>query len=274
MKKSITILLLITLTILFGCSKSSVVNEIIPNDEKFVKLSLDQNETFIALSSNDASGYNRWVPFYFTLQTDIDYDAEEVEGYLKENITELTLYDDKDVAVLTTDELIWSPYKLEEFKYNLSLVIQAELDITIFNEITKINKVALDINGEKVDYVLENYLIEARETISEDSLYSSQSTFETSLSEEHYASINYGIRGKDIENIRSIELQYPNGFANISSYSFETSKIDENGSLVFRTKIYFSQPSTKVVYRPFIQVNYENGETGGWLIPALPAYIK
>jgi len=288
MKKLIMILLIITLTFLFGCSKSAVVNEVNSNhtivnteenstkeDEEFAKLILDQNDTFIALSNNDASGYNRWVPFYFFLQTDLDYNVEEVEAYLKENIAELTLYDEKNVAILTTNELIWSPYKLEENKYNLTLVIQADLNITTFNETTKLNKVVLDIKGEKVDYLLDNYLIEARETISEDSLYSSQSTIETSILEEELSSsINYGIAGKEIESIRSLELHYPNGFANISSYAFETSEIDGTGNLVYHAKIYFSQPSNKVVFRPFIQVNYSNGDLGGWLIPALPAYIK
>jgi hypothetical protein len=39
-------------------------------------LELDQNEAFIAISKNDISAYNRAFPFYFYLETQIDYENQ------------------------------------------------------------------------------------------------------------------------------------------------------------------------------------------------------
>lgn len=77
-----TILFVIVVTTLLGCSTSTLAvkqpnstNEQVSVEQSnnegavvFTELLLDQENSYIALSNNDATGFNRWVPFYFFLQ--------------------------------------------------------------------------------------------------------------------------------------------------------------------------------------------------------------
>ena len=107
----ILVLAIISVVVISGISKSK--NNVLAVQGELAGLQIDQGDTFIAISRNDTDGYNRWIPFYFHLQTESDDGVEAVEALLNETITGATLYSSNGSKLYTTEELVWSVFRLD-----------------------------------------------------------------------------------------------------------------------------------------------------------------
>lgn len=266
---SILVLVIISVVVISPIIKPE--NTIPELQSNLAELQIDQGDTFIAISSNDTDGYNRWIPFYFHLQTESDDGIEAVEAFLNETFTEATLYSNSGDSLFTTEELIWSAFRLDTNSYNLTLVIVPDLQDFVIDELIQINKIALSFNNEAVEYMLPNYTIEARDTIKDD-LYVAVSTMETEFQDNLIARVNYGIMG-NTTSVESLELDYPTDFANIEKYEIDKINESADGVKEYSMIIHFSAPNNKIVFRPFIKILYSDNNYE-WVIPTVPAYIN
>jgi len=248
------------------------------NDEKddtFVlgELQLIQIDSYIALSSNDRSAYNRGLPFYFNVQTKGDSNTEKVEQALIETFSSVMIYSNSSGVLFETEVLIWGVGKQEPGLYNLTLFIIPDFHELIIDNKTKIDKIVFISNNEEIEHDLVNYIIETKETILEDVLYVASSTILTDINEDLYAVVCYGIFEKEAI-VEGIELYYPVNFADISKHEL----IDEYKTegdfeyLAYYFNIHFLSKNEKIVFRPFIQVKYDG--KSGWVVPTVPAYIN
>ena len=62
-----------------------------PDISELTNLKLDQGNAYISISSNDVSGYNRWLPFYFQVEGNNNLSERDVEAALKEKISRALL---------------------------------------------------------------------------------------------------------------------------------------------------------------------------------------
>ena len=257
------------------------------------RLELNQNDAYIAISSNDPSGSNRWLPFYFTIESEenanfkntlaglMETEREKaeresiVQDILYENITRVTLYSEANESLISTDKVIWTATEYRGNSYQLFLAIQLDLDELKLDKATNIQKITFDMsNGEKIEHIL-NYTVEARETISEKEIYVSSIPVYVPIREDVTARPDYGFMGN--QKITDLELDYPANFANITKHEIGdptiNMKADMEGQIDYPVIIYFSEfgPDQRTVFRPFLRVYSENDS--GWLIPGYPAYI-
>lgn len=237
----------------------------------FSKLKLDQGNAFISISKNNIDGYNRWIPFYFYLETDTDLEPEEAETLLNENIAQATLYSDKQNELFTTTQLIWSAYKLDAGSYNLTLVLIPELDQLDMEGVQQIDKIILRSDKSNCEYDLSNYLIEARDTIPEDQLYVSLSSMESQVQDDLTAQVDYGFK-KNGNDVNALDLDFPSEFTDIVNYKVNNATSTEEDTIEYSVSVLLNSKDSKTVFRPFLKVEYNN--TIGWLIPSVPVYFK
>jgi len=240
----------------------------------FSKLELNQSDAYVSISSNDLTGYNRWLPFTFRLEQKGNTNNESIVALLNKNVKKATLYSETNENLFSTNELIWTALEMEDGSYNLALVIIPNLDELKLDKATNVRRITFDtIDGEKIEYTLPSYVVEARETIRENELYVATTTVEVGIQQDLSATVTYGFIG-NIE-MTDFALDYPKNFANISKHEiYEPIISEDEGISEYQVALYFSEPAEpnqKIVFRPFLQVYSENNS--GWLIPPLPAYI-
>ena len=279
--KKIFFLLLILLLILSACTSAdmSIHEESSEfNKEKSIidldSLTIDQDSTYISLSKNDVSGYNRWVPFYFVLQGNDSCSESAVEEELGEKIKSIILLSEDNKTIFSTSELIWSAFKLPGGTFNLSLVVVPECGNLGNAEIVTVNSLELLVEGNKtISYSLNSYVIEERDTLSDDYSYISMSTMDTTYTEDLTALVDYGFYMTNGEKIASIQIDYPQNFSDIREYEILEIEKRSEKEHIFTIAYHFSNANPKTMFRPFIRVIYENGQTG-WRVPPLPAFIN
>lgn len=231
---------------------------------------LDQGNAYISISKNDIEGYNRWVPFYFQLTTDKDFTIEEVESLLKEKIIQATLSIGEE-EFYETKQLIWSAYKIGENTYNLTLVLIPDIGEFPIKGVQTIDTITLSSKEKKQEYSLPSYLIEERDTITEDELFVSLSSMESDVDEKLMAQVNYGIT-KNKNDIVKFELDFPKELNDIVDYNIiNTNKKDDKNE--YSVSIQLKDKDTKTVFRPFLKVSYDDGKSG-WMIPSVPVYFN
>jgi hypothetical protein len=233
-------------------------------------LRLDQGEAFIAISNNDMEGFNRWIPFFFSFQAKSDIETKYIEEFMYETINYATLYNGKNI-ICTTDELVWSVGSSSDNSYTITLIVLPDLDELEIDGIVEIDTLSFSTNDKIVEYILPSYKIEARDTVPESDLYVSLSAIDAELEDDLIARIGYGIMQRN-GKVENFELDYPANFANIEKYIITGIEEKEDGVVEYSVDLYFADLSTKVLYRPFIKVEY-SGKTG-WMIPTVPVYIS
>jgi hypothetical protein len=292
-KKHIIILSFLLLITIAVASIAVVSISVISTPEKKLvldlsKLELNQDDAYVAISSNDSGGSNRWLPFYFTIESEKNTNFKSilailnkaereniVRTMLHEDITRVTLYSETNESLISTDKVIWTATEYNNgssYEYQILLIIDLDLDELKLDKATNIQKMTFDMsNGEKIEHVLPNYIVEARETISEEELYVSMIPIYSSISEDATANTDYGFKGN--WEITALELDYPENFANITKHEIGEPTTNIEGDIDYPVVIYFSEfgPTQRTVFRPFLRVHSENDS--GWLIPGYPAYI-
>ncbi len=274
MKKLCVFVVLIFL-LASGCTPAEHESPSPPDITKavnFTNLQLDQGEAFISISSNVIGGYNRWIPFYFSVQTESKYTNEEIVQSLEENIKTITLFSENNETLVTSSDLIWTSADIGDNKYNLVLVIIPELENTAFNNMTLVISLSLSNDSESKEYTLPKCLIEAKETALEKDFFVSLSTFDTRYSEGDSCQINYGILDKNDNKINEFALVYPSSFG-VEKYEFIHQGIEDK-DYTFKVNAHFSSRREKLMFRPFIKIKYSDANQEAYLIPALPAYIN
>ena len=237
----------------------------------FEHLTLDQEIAYISISKNDISGYNRWLPFYFTFSSEDDLTEKQVEKVLNDNIKKATL-NAENGEVYSTQQLIWSAYKLENNQYNLTLVLIPELNTLVSDEPINIKYINLYDSKDSYTYSLASYLVESKETIAEDEMYVSLSSMESDILEDYSVNVNYGIIGNG-NKVSDFSLEYSNDFTPVLSYVLANTNQTEDNETEYSVKIQLNGNYKKSVFRPFLKVTYNDGKSG-YLIPSLPVYFK
>ncbi|MCL2051539.1 MAG: hypothetical protein FWG91_07425 [Lachnospiraceae bacterium] len=234
-------------------------------------LQLIQIDSYIAISSNDITAYNRGIPFYLSVETKGKNNAEDVTDFFYETFDSVMLYSDAHGILFSTDSFIWAMAENTENQYNITLFIRPGLDEFIITEATKVDKIIFSANNEKMEYDLINCTVEAKETILEDKLYVASAVMLTDINEDLSAAISYGFF-ENTASVEGIELYYPAGFAKIEKHDFPEMTYRDDGVVYYQGYLHFLSKNEKVVFRPFIQVNYDG--SSGWVVPAVPAYIN
>ncbi len=237
----------------------------------FEHLTLDQEIAYISISKNDISGYNRWLPFYFTFSSEDDLTEKQVEKVLNDNIKKATL-NTENGEVYSTQQLIWSAYKLENNQYNLTLVLIPELNTLVSDEPINIKYINLYDSKDSYTYSLASYLVESKETIAEDEMYVSLSSMESDILEDYSVNVNYGIIGNG-NKVSDFSLEYSNDFTPVLSYVLANTNQTEDNETEYSVKIQLNGNYKKSVFRPFLKVTYNDGKSA-YLIPSLPVYFK
>ena len=237
----------------------------------FEHLTLDQEIAYISISKNDIDGYNRWLPFYFTISSEDDLTEKQVEKVLNDNIKKATL-NTENGEVYSTQQLIWSAYKLENNQYNLTLVLIPELNTLVSDEPINIKYINLYDSKDSYTYSLASYLVESKETIAEDEMYVSLSSMESDILEDYSVNVNYGIIGNG-NKVSDFSLEYSNDFTPVLSYVLANTNQTEDNETEYSVKIQLNGNYKKSVFRPFLKVTYNDGKSG-YLIPSLPVYFK
>ena len=114
-----------------------------PDISELTNLKLDQGNAYISISSNDVSGYNRWLPFYFRVEGNDNLSEREVEEILKEKTSSISLFSMKNEKLYETEKMIWSACQIDDNVYNLTLVIIPEIGGIDIGESVQINKIVL-----------------------------------------------------------------------------------------------------------------------------------
>lgn len=279
MKKTFTIISLILFLgiisfISFNSKEKPVSNSPSPEKRRLdvSKLKIDQENAYISLSSNDMEGYNRWIPFYFTFKENFDVDASKIDDMLTKKITSASLYADGKNIYQTT-ALKWSAVKLNNRKYNLTLVLNPELSDFKFDGVKTITHIELSFDsGSSKKYELPTYLIEQRPTVPEKLLSVCLSSTETEIAEDLTANAVYGIE-KNENEINDFALDFPKSFSNIKSYKIVKTEQTDDNTMEYSITYQLDKNCPKTVFRPFLKVKYNNDESG-WLVPSVPVYFN
>lgn len=235
------------------------------------QINLDQKDAYVSMSKNDIEGYNRWIPFYFSLSGKMSMSESQVESILEKKINSAILYKDNEV-IYQTNHLVWSVYKVNDELYNLTLVLIPELSECLFDEIQPVTHIELNmISGDSQKYTLSNYLIEQKETLPENLFSISVSSMETEISDEFTARVNYGIETNGKE-IKEFSLEYPPEFSDVKSYEILDTEVEDKNT-VYSVSLQLSKDSRKSMFRPFLKIEYDDGKLG-YLVPAVPVYFR
>lgn len=279
--KRISILILAAMIIILACiseEKNTTNRAPICNKKAVIvdidSLNIDQELTYISLSKNDSSGYNRWLPFYFVVQGNENCTERELEEELSQRIKKINLLSENNKIIFSTSELIWSAYKLPGGVFNLSLVLIPKCGELGNIGLINVNSLELVINDNRtLLYSLEKYEIEERETLYDDHAYISVSTIDTSYTENLTALVDYGIYVENGMKIESVEIDYPMNFSDIEKYEILEVESAHEKEFILTVSYHFSSLNPRTMFRPFLRVVYENGESG-WLVPPLPVFIN
>ncbi len=255
-----------------------------------IKLLVDA-EAFISLSSNDDSGYNRWLVFYFNLQTDEDYAAEDTLSYLEQEISNATLSTADDEKFFTTDKLIWTSTKSGEKNYNLVLTLIPDIGEFIADDCVNIESITLTTNTDKMEYDLPGYYVQTKKTLNENICYVSNCPFDAQFSYDYESKLAYRLTAAEGYQITAAKLVY----SPIFSITVETEDValtkespyedadgegvvEENGynDYYAQVSMSFSSLDRPVLFRPFIWIAYTDAggnAAEGYVVPSLPANI-
>lgn len=236
-------------------------------------LELDQNEAFIAISKNDISAYNRAFPFYFYLETQIDYENQsDLSRWINQLFQKVSLISLDGSVFFTTSTMAWAPFKLEPNKFNLTLMVFPKDDNLSWTGVQRIERIVFWNGNDKWEVELPPYYVEERETIPETILMVTSSAMETSINDDLTAAVNWQISGsqKDIL-INEFKLDWPKVYSNLESYML-SDITDSNEGRTFWGYVSFKEQDDKIVFRPFIEVNYLGENV--LLIPTVPVYIN
>lgn len=243
-----------------------------PDISELTNLKLDQGNAYISISSNDVSGYNRWLPFYFQVEGNNNLSERDVEAALKEKISSISLFSIKDEELYETEKLIWSACKIDDNVYNLTLVLIPEIESIDIDGIVQISKIILiSKDNIKHEYILDCYLVEEKETIPEDEMYVSLSSIEATVQEDLTSQINYGIM-QNKDRIMGFDIYYPKKFRDIVSYEIVQTDCVEENTVEYTVAVRLKEKDSKTVFRPFLKIKYD--DKIGWMIPSVPAYFK
>lgn len=242
------------------------------NSFDFSTLKLDQKNAYISMSKNDIDGYNRWLPFYFTFSEKSDIDTAQVEAILNEKIENVALYADNKI-VYQTNQLIWSAYKVNDELYNLTLVLVPEISDFSFDGLKEITHIELssDTNSSQ-KYELSSYMVKQKETLTDELFSVSLSSMESDISEDLIAGANYGI-DKNGNKITKFSLEFPKEFSNVTDYKITDTVQSEDDRNTYSVALQLSENSSKSVFRPFLKIEYNNGNSG-YLVPSVPVYFR
>lgn len=271
------IIVLFCALVLCFCAKRLDYNIVPDADPQMIDMSsliFDQGHTYISLSKNNDNGFNRWFPLYFRIKGNIDCTENEIEQALNKQIKKLSLTADDGTVIYLADELMWSALKLPNGIINLSLMISLTDDCFRNKEQMKIQTITFLLNNnEIITYYLEHCVIEERDTLNSDNICVYESTIDTTYSEDLTALVDYGIQVKNGVKVASVEIDYPEYFADLDKYeifTYNTNDDDECYSLTIAYHFLLDHPKT--MFRPFIKIVFEDGNTG-WIIPPLPVFI-
>lgn len=233
------------------------------------QLTLDQANAYIAISKNDDTGYNRWLPFYFKFDPGVDINDEDVERSLGRTFSSAAVYAGGQVVYRTTN-LVWSSALSGGTVHNLTLVLNPTLQELPFNGTLELESIELITKEDTKRYEMQQYLVEQHDTIADDLISVSLSSIGSQLRDNHTATINYGVSS---HTVNSMSLQYAQQYIDIDSYSFSEPSQGDNGDLVYTATIHLSARCSRTIFRPFLHVTYDSGQTG-WLVPNVPVYIE
>lgn len=259
---------------LFFDRQVETINSETPLQLDIDRLKLTQNSTYIALSSDNNTGYSRLIPFYFLFEADYDYTQEEITEMLNSSIEEVVLSFDEESAFFSASDLFWGVNHISECKYNVTLSVVPSIDELSINGIINVDSISFISNDKEYKYDFTNFTIDIKETAEMESFfYSSVSPIESYLNEVFEATVQYGIVADSDFSIKGLELYYPNGFAGLVSYEILETTLDDNGLELFTIHFRFISDVQSIVFRPFIKIYYDENEVG--LIPvSLPMIIN
>lgn len=234
------------------------------------RLALDQGNAYIAISANDDTGYNRWVPFYFVFSTEKSTSEEEVENLLSDSITAASFHT-KNEKIYNTDDLIWSSVKIDDTMHNLTLVITPST--RDFHPNTEINLHSIELttkNGTSARYTLSQYIIEQHDTSSEDIASSSLSSIGTERSQNGIAAVSYGISSSN--EVNNLELVFSRNFVGVDNYAITEANTDTDDTAEYTASLSVAAHEPNIIFRPFLKITYDTDHIG-WVVPSVPVYI-
>lgn len=238
-------------------------------DADSLQLHLDQGDTYMAISDNDIDGMNRWVTFYFYLETALDYDDVEVTSVLRKTFSETTIFTDKDETYVT-ETLIWTAVRAAPKSYNLTMAIIPALNEPAFTGTTQIQKIRLSGESVHTEFLPAHYIVEPLETLPGDIAHCSLATVNSGIQDGLTVSANYGITNGRAD-ITSFALVFPMNFAGIQQYEVTSINPSEDDQIIYSVKLHFDEKTTKIVFRPFIKI--VSSDDSGYIIPPYPTYI-
>jgi hypothetical protein len=242
-------------------------------------LRLTQGNTYVSISNNDMSEYSRIIPFYFSYIPYSGFDVETPrEQHNVESITEqfeiylttMSIHFKNSPIIFTTNYLNWSAFEISPNEYNITLIISPEIEDLQIDGIMLVDKIVFN---DKYSFEFHNYIIEAKETISEKVFFITDTPIETTINESLVSTGLYGILPLTGETINGFELIFPNNFSNIIKYEIVDANISDEGIFEYRVQIFFSENERNVVFRPFIKILHGNNQIA-WAIPPLPTFIN
>ena len=97
-------------------------------------------------------------------------------------------------------------------------------------------------------------------------------SMESDISEDLIAGANYGI-DKNGNEITKFSLEFPKEFSNITDYKINDTVQSADDRNTYSVALQLSKNSSKSVFRPFLKIGYNNGQSG-YLVPSVPVYFR
>ena len=272
-KKIMALLSVLSSIIIFiGCEYYDGEDEIIEKENLDIEnLILTQGDTFIAISSNDPYEHNRSIPMYFTYVSNISTNNDDITRMLNFHLASVELYFENNSS-LQLNDLHWLSAEVNPYTFNINLTIRLGIEDFNFPNKEYVSHIIFNSNH---DYMFEftNLLIESRDTISEDIFYVSSTTVVATTNDDLALYVRYGITPFAGGSIEGFKLIFPEEFSSSIRYEIVHSHIDDNGIYRFEIRKYFSEYRSEIFFRPFIQIEHDNGQLA-YLLPLMPVLIN
>ena len=248
----------------------------LPFEDEKVTLNLSnlyntQNETYLGISVNSDEGTDRWIVFYFSYTSSFIGRAQDIENTISEGLEKITILSNEELF-FATEETVISVFDRSLGEYNITIAITPSIDELIFQEIIFVEQVILTFLGHEYEFNFSCFMIEKKETLSQELFFSTNATIDTWISESLCVFLSFGIATASNNIITSLSLSFPEGFASISGYEIKEHSLTETGDDFFVIRLTFDKRRDGIIFRPFIRVEYDEGYYG-WIIPVIPTYI-
>ncbi|SFA89747.1 hypothetical protein SAMN05216249_104156 [Acetitomaculum ruminis DSM 5522] len=280
MIKKIIILLTVVILVCVGCSGNSDSKSSDNKNAKTTKeeafdlenLKLTQSNTYMAISKNEKKGYNRWIFFFFSYESKEDLDEKDVEESLYNSIKSISMKSDSKELYVEKEPII-SVGKNDKNKYDINIELQPDVGALNLDGPTNISDITIKTSDSQKEYSFDNYILEEKETFTEDEFSVTSSAFFSQVSEDSTASATYALENNG-KAIQEISLEYSDKMDFIKNTKVDKTNPlteDESKTSVFEALFELKEDFEYKTFRPFIKI--KTTEKEGYVVPSVPLWF-